>query len=114
MKNKILPVLFALVVFATNQASAYYSPSTGRWLSRDPIGEPGFETLRASSAIRPVGQIVSTASLPPSRIFARDVVSANPSGAYFDSGANAYDFVDNNGVNLIDLFGLDPGYGNPV
>jgi hypothetical protein len=24
----------------------FYSASTGRWLSRDPIGEPGFEALR--------------------------------------------------------------------
>ena len=28
----------------------YYSPSTGRWLSRDPIGELGFETLRCRPA----------------------------------------------------------------
>jgi len=32
----------------------------------------------------------------------------------FDSGPNLYDYVDNNSINLIDPFGLDPGYGNPV
>ena len=71
MKNKILLVLFALVVvFTTNRASAYYSPSTGRWLSRDPMGEPGFETLRAASTMPRVGQVASTASLLASKVTA--------------------------------------------
>ena len=44
MKNtkSILVVMFVLLT--AQIASAYYCPSTGRWLSRDPIGEPGFET----------------------------------------------------------------------
>ncbi len=42
-------------LFSANQASAYYSPSTGHWLSRDPMGEPGFEALRASSRV-PIGR----------------------------------------------------------
>jgi hypothetical protein len=100
MKNKIIPVLFALVVFATNQASAYYSPSTGRWLSRDPIGEPGFEVLRASSTVPRPGQLVSTASLPPSRIFIRDM-------AILGKESNRYMFVANNPENYFDLLGLD-------
>jgi len=32
----------------------------------------------------------------------------------FNSGPNPYDYVDNNSINLIDPFGLDPSYGNPV
>ncbi len=32
----------------------------------------------------------------------------------FNSGPNPYDYVDNNSINLVDPFGLDPGYGNPV
>ena len=39
-------VTFACVQFTAFQAQAYYNPQTGRWLSRDPIGEPGFQVLR--------------------------------------------------------------------
>jgi len=35
-------MMFACVVlFATHSAQAFYNPSTGRWLSRDPIEEEG-------------------------------------------------------------------------
>jgi hypothetical protein len=41
-------VMFSFVVlFATHTAQAFYNPSTGRWLSRDPIGENGGENLFA-------------------------------------------------------------------
>ena len=33
------------VLFATHSAHAFYNPSTGRWLSRDPINEDGGITL---------------------------------------------------------------------
>ena len=33
---------------------AFYNPSTGRWLSRDPLGESGFESLRGGRA-NPLG-----------------------------------------------------------
>jgi hypothetical protein len=99
MKNKILQILFALiVVFATNQASAYYSPSTGRWLSRDPMGEPGFELLRASSAVPKVGQVASAASLPPSRLFKRDPIVAQKE-------LNPYGFLQNDSMGKIDYLG---------
>ena len=103
MKNKILPVLIALVVvFATKQAGAYYSPSTGRWLSRDPMGEPGFELLRASSAVPKVGQIARTASLPQSRTFVRDAVLKNE--------VNAYVLVKNDPESKVDFLGLAQTY----
>jgi hypothetical protein len=100
MKNKILPVLFALfALFTANNASAYYSPSTGRWLSRDPSGELGFETLRAAYTTPQIGQVTSTASLPPSRLFNRDsiAVKADP---------NRYAFVRNEPIDLVDREGL--------
>jgi hypothetical protein len=100
MKNTILPALFSLVVlFAANQASAYYSPSTGRWLSRDPMGEPGFETLRSASVVPRVGQVAGAASLPPSRLFVRDSSAAQ-------NEPNRYGFVSNHPVNDIDVMGL--------
>jgi hypothetical protein len=100
MKNKILPLLFAFtVLFTANQASAYYSPSTGRWLSRDPMGEPGFETLRLAGAVPRVGQVADTTSLPPSRLFVRDSVAAT-------TDPNRSAFVYNNPINSVDREGL--------
>jgi hypothetical protein len=101
MKSKILPIVFAFVtLLATNNASAYYNPQTGRWLSRDPMGEPGFEFLRAANAVPRVGQVASTASLPPSRWINRDPIAEK-------RGANRYAFVANNPISTIDLLGLD-------
>jgi len=100
MKNKILLASFVFVaLFTANNASAYYSPSTGRWLSRDPNGEPGFELLRAASTVPKVGQVASTASLPPSRIFIRDSVAAKKE-------PNRYVMVGNNVPNQFDVLGL--------
>jgi hypothetical protein len=39
-------VLLVIIMLAAQTAFAYYNPSTGQWLSRDPIGEPGFQTLQ--------------------------------------------------------------------
>jgi len=89
--------LFAL--FTANQASAYYSPSTGRWLSRDPMGEPGFEALRAANIVPRVGQVVSTASLPPGRFFERDTTATKKE-------PNRYVFVANAPIGLVDRDGL--------
>ena len=103
MKNKILPILFALVgVFTTNQASAYYSPSTGRWLSRDPVGEPGFEALRSASIVPGVGQVGASATLPASRIFVRDSVATK-------NDPNRYAFVNNMPADNFDELGLSVG-----
>jgi uncharacterized protein RhaS with RHS repeats len=48
-------MLFACVVlFATHTAQAFYNPTTGRWLSRDPIGERGGAGLYTFVANSPV------------------------------------------------------------
>ena len=54
----------------------YYNAGTGRWLSRDPMGDPGFETLRRKRT---------------------------PS---FASSGNFYRFVSNNPLEGSDVFGL--------
>jgi RHS repeat-associated protein len=54
----------------------YYNPSTGRWLSRDPKGEAGFEAIRANKS------------------------------SELASGANPYLFVGNGSVSKCDSFGL--------
>jgi hypothetical protein len=47
--KSIIVVLFVLLT--AQITSAYYCPSTGRWLSRDPIGEPGFQTAQMASVV---------------------------------------------------------------
>jgi RHS repeat-associated protein len=54
----------------------YYSPSTGRWLSRDPVNEPGFALLTGRKA------------------------------ANLDQEKVLYQFVENNPVNETDPLGL--------
>ncbi len=45
-KRMAMTMLVACVFsFATHEALAFYNPSTGRWLSRDPIAEPGGSNL---------------------------------------------------------------------
>lgn len=88
-----LIVLFALST--TQLASAYYCPSDGRWLSRDPIGEPGFQALQtaAQTSIRPT-------PLPSSdRWIIRD-----PSPSSEES--NEYAFVENKPISYFDKLGL--------
>jgi hypothetical protein len=63
--KSIIVVLFVLLT--AQIASAYYCPSTGRWLSRDPIGEPGFQA---------VAQPGISTSLPPSRWVNRDSLNS--------------------------------------
>ena len=85
-------IIIVLFVLATAQiASAYYCPATGRWLSRDPIGEPGFQTLQAASP-----QVIQQQS---ARWIDRDPIAAQQT-------ANPYNFVKNNSVNVVDPLGL--------
>jgi len=82
--KSIIVVLFVLLT--AQIASAYYCQSTGRWLSRDPIGESGF-------------QIQQTASLPSGRWIQRDSIGER-------GGPNLYGFIANNPVNSVDELGL--------
>ena len=50
MKRMIIGLLYAIL--ATN-AFAYYNPSQGRWLSRDPVDEPGATLLRRGTSALP-------------------------------------------------------------
>jgi len=77
-------------------AHRYYNPSTGRWLSRDPMGEPGFEVVaqrpRQTETIDVLG-------------FQLTVESPNSD----DPGPNLYGFVGDNPENNTDSLGL--GFG---
>ncbi len=48
MTGWLLALLLSL--FTGQQVHAFYNPTTGRWLNRDPIGEPGFEMQRGKKA----------------------------------------------------------------
>ena len=86
-------LLLVTGLLVSQSALAFYESNFGRWINRDPIGEPGFEKLRRADEINMSG---------------RD---------------NPYLFVENNPVAYIDAYGLDlwkclrhvegfPGVGN--
>jgi hypothetical protein len=95
--KSIIVVLFVLLT--AQIASAYYCPSTGRWLSRDPIGEPGFENLRAAGAFPKIGRVTSPIPLTSSRWINRDPIVETKE-------PNRYVFVQNSPVQKIDVRGL--------
>lgn len=98
--KSIIVVMFMLLV--AQVASAFYCPATGRWLSRDPIGEPGFQVLQAATYVA-----VAPASQSPSRWINRDptVLQRIPKTEVI-SGVNLYAFVLNSPVNQVDVHGL--------
>lgn len=81
-------VIAALAVLAlTEAASAYYSPAMGRFISRDPINEPGAMLVRQGK------------SRPATAFLARDPLSAGPED-------NVYSFVANRPFGSVDALGL--------
>ena len=93
--KSILVVLFVLLT--AQIASAYYSPSTGRWLSRDPMGEPGFEVLRAANTLP---RDESSDSLASARWIQRDAVTTK-------ADIELYTFCQNISTGKIDKLGLE-------
>ena|SRR5436190_20523857 len=78
---------FGMVAFATfiflvwsETASAFYHPQMQRWINRDPLMELGFESIKIHR-------------------FAESPVTTM-------SGANVYEFVDNNPMFEVDPLGL--------
>ena len=70
-------VVLAVLVLAC-PVHAFYNPSTGRWLNRDPLGEPGFELIRQRHPL------------------------------VLGDGPNQYLFIRNNPPAFFDPFGLCP------
>jgi hypothetical protein len=66
-------------------ASAYYDPGVQRWINRDSLGEPAFDTRHATVMFQARAKETSQ---PPAR------------------SANLYGFADNAAVDLVDHFGL--------
>lgn len=100
-------IIVVLSVLLTAQvALAFYCPATGRWLSRDPIGEPGFQLLQ---------QVSQTTHAPA-------VMPSSSRWIHRDSAdGNSYAFVHNNSISYVDPVGLFDweghyffGHGDPV
>ncbi len=58
MKNKLVLLLSLIEVFVgmTHEANAFYNPSTGRWLSRDPSQEEGGTNLYGCANNNPLNE----------------------------------------------------------
>ncbi len=94
---------FALTgLFSTQQASAVYNPQTGRWLSRDPIDEPGFQLMQRANALRPAG---GRADLPAGRLFRRDPINEHGIGMASRSPVARREH-SNDSINAVDFLGL--------
>lgn len=119
LKNKIpLFVVLSIGLFASNQAWAFYNPQTGRWLSRDPLNEPGFLVLSQQTSPpglnnRILNRNTPTASCSSCRKSqgqgsrASDRTKCQPQGKCQDQ---LYVFVANNPISTWDYLGLDqPG-----
>jgi len=87
LKNAIGVALF-LALWTAETALAWYDPSTGRWLTRDPIEEPGFQAIPKMR--------LATTSPAARRWIKRD-----------STGPNLYVFVGNSSPNKIDRLGLE-------
>jgi len=78
MKTQRMLLLVVLGALFAREAQAFYNPSAGRWLSRDPIAELAFQ-----SALRTSQRFSDTAH-----------------------DGNAYLFARNEGISAVDLLGL--------
>ncbi len=90
--RKLLLTLFVAVL--TSNCFAYYQAQQGRWISRDPLGEP-VTMLKSYTQLKGDARILS------------DVLP------YLMAEISDYRFVDSNPVNYYDYLGLQQASGNP-
>jgi hypothetical protein len=96
----VLAGLIATLALTQAQAMRWYSPSTSRWFSRDPLGEPGAVLLR-----RPANYSVSAAD-PALGIDLGALQRAAMEQASPEEEMQLYAFNRNDGVNFVDPLGL--------
>lgn len=99
-----LTILATLI--AVDSALAYYSPRLGRFINRDPIGEPGFVLVQQTAA---------TAGIAGGRMESSAFIPRDPLGEAFESPQparavvrepNPYVYVLNSPANAVDPLGL--------
>ena len=110
--KSFIVVLFSLLT--AQAALAWYDPSAQRWLSRDPVGEPGFEALRTATA---TPKIATPFIASPSRWINRDPIMSLQGNDPIKRGLTIeeepYVFVQNNPSSEVDPFGLDVNHPPP-
>jgi RHS repeat-associated protein len=80
----------------------YYSPDLGRWITRDPVEEPGSKLLRAENGKYLIGLQNRFKHYP----YTKSVRLLLNDKSTFLSSINLFLFVDANPINIIDPFGL--------
>jgi hypothetical protein len=72
-KRLLMSTLLLFGVLLGREAQAFYNPSTGRGLSRDPLGEMAFFKDYVRGKPQPVAHKISKESLMPPYLFVRNV-----------------------------------------
>lgn len=101
-----------MALWTAQTALGWYDTSTQRWLTRDPVGEPGAQSIRAATYTISA----MTSAPPPSRWISRDrIPSAPPKPTrqatmtmILAGDPNPYLFIRNDPVNDADPLGLAP------
>jgi hypothetical protein len=110
-------VVLVITMLAAQTAFAYYNPSTGQWLSRDPIGEPGFQTpqmAQGTSQTRPVQAArqasrwvsrgpVEEKGVEQIRRVKRNMNSKESSNLYLFVGNDPIQNCDDKGLSIADV-----------
>lgn len=92
MKMKRVTVMLCVVLWgllAQEKAFAFYNPSTGRWLNRDPIQDHAFGAIRVHNLAPSTFRPVKTIRPRPAEL---DVYQGNPYQFVFNAPANYYDY----------------------
>lgn len=101
MKTTIKKMASTIVLFVTivtaQTVFGYYDPSTGRFLSRDPIGEPGFQVLQRAQATSQAGPM--PIAQQSTRWITRDASESK-------GGLNLYGMAGNDVIDRYDSLGL--------
>ena len=91
----------ALGVIAANTGEAFYNPSTGRWINRDPIGEPGFTGNKYFDFSKEDFQ--SLDELDPEE---ENLAARKKNTLFRIVGRTPYSIVQNDSIGKFDIYGL--------
>ena len=108
---KLVTILFGLMLTA-QAAFAFYDSSAQRWLTRDPIGEPGFQALQTATRPDQMPFVQPWSSRWIDRDLLADFSYNLPTYDRFSfdaqSEGNLYRFVENDAANFYDPDGRFP------